>query len=353
MVADETKNNQKNKMGFFKKIYYSIVKFEKYPEMAAEGTFSAIKYLSLLMVIFSVIACIGFEIGLYKTVKKSIDFIDNKLPDLSYKNGTLNVNSTEAIKLDSEIPAINKIIIDTNTDSEQKINEHIDSIPNDNTGIILLKDKIIAKPIGGKECAEYKYEDIISNMNSLNKENITKQDLINYLKGDGKVSIFIMFFVIMIIYLYIVYFISVLVDTLLIAVLGGITALFTKLKIKFSAIYNMSIYSLTLSILLNSIYLTINSITGFKMNYFQIMYTSIAYVYMVAAIFMIRVDFEKKQAELIKIMEEQKKVRQEIKEKDEEDEKQENNDENENTEDKKESKDTKNKQTQEPDGSEA
>ena len=39
-------------IGFFKKIWLSITKFERYPEMAAEGVGRAISYLAKLMLIF-------------------------------------------------------------------------------------------------------------------------------------------------------------------------------------------------------------------------------------------------------------------------------------------------------------
>ena len=151
-------------------------------------------------------------------------------------------------------------------------------------------------------------------------ESLSKQDILNYLNGSGMLSLYITFFIVMVIYIFIIYTISVLADTVVIAILGNITILFTKLKLKFSAVYNMAIYALTISIFLNAIYITVNSITGFEIKYFQIIYTSIAYVCLVAALFMIRLDLIKRQAELMKIREEQEKVRQEMNEKKEKEE---------------------------------
>lgn len=341
-MTERTDEKQTKNLGFFKKIYYSITKFEKYPEMAAEGTSSAFKYLALLMIVFSIIVTVGLIIELRNTVKSATEYIQNELPDLKYSDGNFTVNSNEVIRIDSQIPAIDQIIIDTNTDSEEQINEYIESIPTDNTGIVVLKDKVLVKAIETNQRVEYSYKEILSSLH-INTDSLTKQDIVDYLNGSGAISIYLMFFIVMIIYVFIIYLISVLVDTLLIAVLGNITVLFTKLKLKFSAVYNMSVYALTLSILLNGIYIFINSLTGFEMNYFQIMYTSIAYVYLVAAIFMIRIDFEKKQAELMKIMEEQEKVKQEMKEQKQEEEKEQNktpekDDENGNEEDKEKSK---------------
>ena len=49
MEENKTKN-----IKFFKKLWYSITKFEKYPEMAAEGIRSAIKYLIIISFIVSI-----------------------------------------------------------------------------------------------------------------------------------------------------------------------------------------------------------------------------------------------------------------------------------------------------------
>lgn len=353
-MAEENQRKQEKSLSFFKKVYYSITKFEKYPDMAAEGTASAFKYLALLMIIFSIIVSTGLVIELQKTIASGAYYIQNELPDIEYSDGNLKVDSDNVIKKDSQIPAIDQIIIDTNTDSEEQINEYIESIPTDNTGILILKDKVIVKAIETNQKIEYSYKDILSSLN-INQERLNKQDILNYLTGSGAISIYVMFFVLMIAYVFIIYLISVLVDTLLIAVLGNITVLFTKLKLKFSAIYNMSVYALTLPILLNAIYIFINSLTGFEMSYFQIMYTSIAYVYLVAAIFMIRLDFEKKQAELIKIMEEQEKVKNELKEQKQEEEKDQNKkpEENDDDTDKEKLKPENETNPEEPTGSEA
>ena len=53
-------NNQSQKevflkMNFFKKVWYSITKFEKYPELAALGFKKAIIYFAQIVIIFSII----------------------------------------------------------------------------------------------------------------------------------------------------------------------------------------------------------------------------------------------------------------------------------------------------------
>ena len=47
----EEKEDEKYRVvniNFFKKVWYSITKFEKYPEMATEGLGRALKYLAMM-----------------------------------------------------------------------------------------------------------------------------------------------------------------------------------------------------------------------------------------------------------------------------------------------------------------
>ena len=118
----------------------------------------------------------------------------------------------------------------------------------------------------------------------------------------------------MFIYLLLTDIIYLLLDTFRIAVFGWITAVVAKIKMKFSAIYNMAIYSFTLPMILNIIYYFID----FKIKYFEVAYTTIAYIYLAAAIFILKDDFIKKMQEVMKIRQEQKNVREEIKRQEEE-----------------------------------
>lgn len=79
----------------------------------------------------------------------------------------------------------------------------------------------------------------------------------------------------------------------------------------------MSIYAFTLSIILNMLYVGVNVFIDFKMEYFQVMYVSVAAIYLVAAIFLLKTEFMKQQIELMKIAEAQELVRKEMQEREE------------------------------------
>ena len=71
---------------------------------------------------------------------------------------------------------------------------------------------------------------------------------------------------------------------------------------KFSSLINISIHALTLPLVLNIIYTIINTITGFTIRHFTVVYTSIACIYIITAILLIRSNFIKQHIEMQKIM---------------------------------------------------
>lgn len=78
---------------------------------------------------------------------------------------------------------------------------------------------------------------------------------------------------------------------------------------RYVAIYNMSVYALTLSIILNMIYIAINIFVPLTITYFQVMYVAVAAIYLVAAILILKTDVINKQMELMKILEAEKLLR--------------------------------------------
>lgn len=130
------------------------------------------------------------------------------------------------------------------------------------------------------------------------------------------------------------YFITTLWYVVMISIVGYITSWMLKIKMRYVAIFNMSVYAITLSVLLNTIYLIINMFIPFTISYFQVMYVAVATIYLIAAIFIIKSETIKKQAELMKIEETQKMVKKELEQENKEEEKQKESDKKEKKEDK-------------------
>ena len=148
------------------------------------------------------------------------------------------------------------------------------------------------------------------------------------------------------------YFIVTLFVALLIGGIGYLTTIVLRTKMRFAAVFNMSIYALTLSTLLQAIYNPIDVLTDFRVSFFYIMYVGVAFVYLIAAIFLTRIDLIKNQEELTKIKEVQKEVKKEMEEEDKKNRKKE--EKQENKENNKKTKKKKGNQTEtggEPEGS--
>lgn len=306
-MEEQKKENieKQQKKGFFKKAWYSITKIEKYPEMAAEGVAKALKYLVKLAIIISIVIGAGTIYQTDKVIKNGIEFIQNKVGEFSYKDGNLDVSNDEP--LITENTSIGKIIIDTKVSDEEGINKYINSINNE-MGIILLKDKLIIKGISGNSTINYSYNDFF---NQMDITEFSKEDVINFANSNNIWNFYLSLFLMVIIYTVVIYILSILWNAVIISLFGYIATWFAKIKMRYAAIFNMSVYALTLSVLLNIIYIGINIFVDFDIKYFQVMYMAVASIYLVAAIFIIKSDFIKKQIEVTKIIEAQEKIKQE------------------------------------------
>lgn len=299
------------KMKFYKKVWYSITKFDKYLEMGLEGVGRAIKYLLQITALFVFIIAL---IGLYDTNKNLKEFkqnIQENLPDFKYSEGIVTLNSEEnkIYKLTDSSFGLGTIIIDLNTEDEKTISEYESSIvsnkENTKTGIIILKDKIIqvSSVIGNdksKGVVSLTYDEILQNLFGSSNIEITKQNLLDYLDGQGKTYIYVVNFVSNFIAYYILYILSGIVYILVLTLIGYLSGIFTKIRLRFSVVFNMSVYAFTLSNILYMIYFVVNYFTGITFKYFNIAYIAIAYVYLVTIIFLIKIDFFKKQEEQLK-----------------------------------------------------
>ncbi len=334
---------EKEKLSFLKKVRISIFDFDGYQELAAEKISRTIGYIVLLILIFAIIISLTYTFQFNALIGNVREYINNEISEIKYENYELSiipnekqvssenqvqgnqedeVNNEPAIedeqkvmKIDSNelIPA--KIIINTETTAEEEIQANINEISSSQNGILILKDRIIIKNEFSTNLAEYTYK-TISEQYNINK--IDKTEILNMLSGQAINRVLIIFFITILLYMFIIYVSTMLIDILLLVVLTYIVARISGLRLKYSAIYNIASYSLTLPVILNMIYFVVNRLTGFTIEYFQIMYTALASIYIITAILMIKSDVIKKQIELNKIIEEQEKVKQELKRKEEE-----------------------------------
>ena len=308
---------KEEKLSFLRKVKISIFDFDGYQELAAEKISRTVGYIVLLMLTFSILTSLAYMYIFNNRINDVENYVRSEISEIKYENYQLTVitNSGEEItKLDNEDAGV-KVIINTQTDDEGKIQESIAEIKSQNNGILILKDKIIIKSQVSANPLEFSYKDISEQYN-INV--IDKNEVLNLLSGSQIKTAMVMLCLAMALYMFIIYFSTIMLDIFLLAVLAYIVARISGLRLKISAVFNIAAYSLTLPVVLNIIYAVVNTITGFTIQYFQIMYTAIASIYVVTSILMIKSDIIRRQMELNRIVEEQEKVRAELKQKEEE-----------------------------------
>lgn len=327
MMEENPQNNDKKfKKGFFKKIWYSIYKIEKYSELSAEGFRRAIKYLVILVAILSFMSS---GVTVFRTnldVKYIAQYINEKSPELSYSNETLTVDSQEPIIDDSS--SFGKIIVDTNTEDTEKVNQYLNDVKEQENALIILKDRMILKEIGLQGVTNYKYSELFGQMGIAE---FKKQDLVEFLTGSGMMSLYFNLLIVLFIYSFVIYFVNTIFNIIIISIFGYFATIILKLKIRYVAIFNMGVYAITLPTILDMVYIGINAFYRYNINYFDVMYVLVSSIYMIAAIFILKSDFNKKQCEVQRIVEIQKDIKKDIEEKQNGDNKKEENNQNKDT----------------------
>ncbi len=312
----ENNGNEKvKKQGFFKKVWNSITKIEKYPEMAAQGVGKAFSYISKVVAILAIILSLGSIYQSYQILQEGVAYLQNEFPEFSYSDGILSIDSENPITISAEDSYVGEAIIDTKTQDEQTINQYISEIEQNGDGIIVLNNRVIVKNSSISGTISYEYAKILEQVGI---KEFNKQDFINYISSSQMYNFYISIFLTSFVYSFVMCLLTTLSNAVFLAIFGYLTTWITKIRMRFVAVFNMAVYSLTLSTILNMIYIAINIFVPFTMEYFQVMYVTVAAIYLIAAIFLLKSEYIKRQAELMKLAEAQEIVKKELEEKEEE-----------------------------------
>ena len=300
------------KIGFLNRIKKAIFKFDEYEKFVKESMGKAFGYLSKLIFIFSLIITITLIFVLKHNIRIFTTVLDREFPEFTVTNGTLTNGTLHVSKMEDDIIEYNYYVEDANL--VITINDTAENSTNTDykNSIELIKNKIILKYNGFVR--EIPYEDM----------ELSKQIIIGYLQGSNLTLILctIGFFTLLITFL--VYFIVFLVDIITLAILGLIINILIRTQFKFQEIFKISVYSMTLPIILYLIYIVANIVTGVTIKYFEIAYNAISYIYLVTVLLIMKSDIIKNKQELQKVLDEEKKVKEELaRQKQEEKEKQE------------------------------
>lgn len=298
---------EKNKKSnFFKEAFKSIKDLDKYEDFALETPKVSFKYFIKLILVFVVIISFFYTFKIVDNCKNVYATMKEKLPEFSYSNGTLNMETEDPIIIDDYSETFGKILIDTNS---TELTEYQDRIQKENISLVVLKNKCVVISNSTLGQVEYNYLALAS---SCNINEFTKQSAIEYFESLNIVSMCASLYFIIFIYLFIVYFISIFMDILILWVLTYLVSKLSKLNLKAAPSFSVAVHAITLSLVLNIAYIILNLLTGINVKYFGLMYNLISYIYVIVAVLMIKTDFINRQIELMKLANEQEKVKAEL-----------------------------------------
>lgn len=348
---------QTKKIGFFKRVWIAIFKLEDYGTFLDESFKKAVKYLLCLVLFVSLVAALFNGYQSYKGTQRLINYIKEDLPDFSFKEGILTFTEN-AYAYDEEFGT--RLFIETDKNlSDARLQDYRDKSLTTDTTVALFRDGFYVR-IDENELTD-KYINGLSTIEDTKELMNTEQTKENLVEGLGDYSIAQLYGSAVIsnfVAIFAQLFLTTIGNWIMVLAFGYIVSTFAGVRFKFSPLAGLAVYSITLSTALIGIYSVVYTYTRFVISHFDLMYTLIAYIYIVAAIFMIKYDLIKQSEELQKIIEVQKQVRKELEEEEEQKRKEEKEKEEENkTDDEKEKTDEESNEPEidgnnEPDGSE-
>lgn len=295
-------------LSFFKKLKIAIFNLEKYGQLITENLNKTVKYVIILAILCSIFVSAVDTYNIVKIIDKGMKYIINEVPNFEVKDGQISLEK-QFYGYDEEynfkILSINKNNLTDNELEEYRKDEKV---------LILLKDKIIFNMYGNYN--EFSYNNI---KQLLNIDQVSKQGIVDlYNEKGGNLGIGVSIFTSMLLIYFIANLYEILFYGFIVAIFGYFVAQIGKIKIRFSTSFTLAIYSLTLSIILNLFYIIQYNFTRFEIPYFHILYLGIAYIYIVAAILIIKTDLIKQVIELQKNQLEQHKISNELEKKSDE-----------------------------------
>lgn len=306
--------NKNKKSSFWRRLRIAVKDIDNYSELAAEPLRKSIQYFFMLICTLSLVLAIITTPKYIKNIKDSLQYITENAADFSIKDGQLQTDIEIPTIIENEQLLSGKVIVDDETDTEEAMKKYEEEFSKDSQIVLVLKDKLYVKNKEFNLNEQYTYNQLLEQfkLEELNKESL--EDLkSSVVMNTLSVSYFLMTFIVLFGNL----FFEIGTYILLLSLLTFSTSRLINVRLKYDALFKISIYSVSLSTILYMLYLLINIFRPFVISNFELIYFVLAYIYIIAALFMIKADIIKHHMELSRIVEEQAKVREEIKEKEE------------------------------------
>lgn len=275
-------------ISFFKKFIISIKDLDKYNQLGAEKISRGIIYLTELVLIFSLIFSLIVAYKGNTLINQASNYITNEIPEFKEEDNKFHIDSEKTEEMENDEYLKIKIIM-TNDELDDTYKDKISNY--DGNMIVFSKEKVVMKYASGME-QEESYDEF-KEMYSIN--DFSNAGIIDKLNNQNMQEVLSEVFIIV----FLTALISSIINALALSILAIIVIKLARININYKSALNMSIYALTLPNILFLIFASLWVLIGFSMPYLQMMYTIISYIYVVAAILIIKSEQNKRKQEII------------------------------------------------------
>jgi len=266
---------KEKKIGFFKRFKIAIFELENYIQFLSEKLGTAIGFCFKSILLLSLVMAVSNIAFIYAKYGSPGKYVDHIIPSFVYSDRKLTIDEA-----------------DLDNDEKKAVAS-------------------VAKQF------DLSYVEIFQN------ETFEKTDLVNYVNNNETRVTFIAGLAIFLESILDLLFFWIIIGFLT-SVVGWIVFRISRIKMKYSKLYSLSLYASTLTVVLTVIYTMLNSFFGIYIEFFDYLVMLIAYIYITAVIYMIRSDLIKQQLELIKIVTVQEQMKEQMEKEKEEEEQKEN-----------------------------
>lgn len=283
-------------IAFSKRLLLSIAKPSKYDEMMKLGLKKAIKYFVGLIAIMALILSLAGSYIQSVEVQKIGKYIDENISEFKIENTAkegeeanykLSLDNSEVIILDNQ-DFINTfksiVVVNINIKEKEAIEEYYKLATDNNSCTVFLKDKCIM--ISSKYNPEndnkeegitkYTYLELRDKYVGTDITEFNKNSLMGIFNNTAYTYYVIAYFANYFVILLVIFAL----DVVVLAIIAMIISKVLKKDINKKRMFSLSIYSLTLPVILYIVYLIINYFAKLNIDYFNAINMGISLIYM-------------------------------------------------------------------------
>lgn len=278
-------NKKHKKMGFFKKIALAISDFRFYPLMLkTNSTLAVIGHFIVFMMILTTVMTIGFYNRAFTSIDEIIDRYDDAIPEFSFKDGVLEVETQEVYKVANDFV----VLIDTEYNYENATNlEDYQKYDVYDNRIFINSDAITFEAndeSSGTEQTQVAEQILLTQVSGDFNKEILKQYILEARESNyAKVIIFVSLGI----SIFLGYFFYKLLEVVLYVIMTSLLATLYGIKLNYKNYIKIVLYAITLPYILETIsivYLgSINDATFIVSNI-------LAYIYLIYAVRAVKLD---------------------------------------------------------------